>query len=234
MSDEIAELQQRKDVRTRFEITAKGDTITHYIYEPFDFGELYTSGSTVNANAKKAPADRKEASAETQPERATTTGITVQSIDQSKSVGGQIPFEEGGVTPSGGKTITVPILTAPPVASAAPQVSLNYNSQMGNSPAGYGWNISGLTAINVTNKTIHYDGTSAPADLSNPSACAFSLDGTRLVTNNNTAVPDYHYETAQGYILVKKIMYGSNVAYFEALFPPMAARQPTDLPTTRS
>lgn len=216
VSDEIAELQQRKDVRTRFEITAKGDTITHYIYEPFDFGELYTSGSTVNANAKKAPADRKEASAETQPERATTTGITVQSIDQSKSVG-QIPFEEG-VTPSVGKTITVPILTAP-VASAAPQVSLNYNSQMGNSPAGYGWNISGLTAINVTNKTIHYDGTSAPADLSNPSACAFSLDGTRLVTNNNTAVPDYHYETAQGYILVKKIMYGSNVAYFEALFP---------------
>lgn len=144
------------------------------------------------------------------------SGITVQSIDQSKSVG-RIPFEEG-VTPYGGKTLTVPVLTAA-VASAAPQVALNYNSQMGNSPAGYGWNISGLTAINVANKTIHYDGVNAPVDLSNPSACVFSLDGTRLVPNNNTSVPEYHYETAQGYVLVKKIMYGSNVACFEALFP---------------
>jgi len=59
---EIAELQQRKDVKTSIEITEKGDTITHYIYEAFDFGEIYTSGSAINANARKAPVDGKATS----------------------------------------------------------------------------------------------------------------------------------------------------------------------------
>jgi hypothetical protein len=220
ISAEIEELQRRKDVKTSIEVNDRGDTIVHYIYEPFDFGEIYTSKSPINAKAKKAPISTVEAPAANEPlsTQHVVTDITVQTIDPSKSVG-QIPFEEN-VTPTGGKTVTVPILTAT-VASAAPQaqVALSYNSQMGNSMAGYGWNIAGLSSINVSNKTIYYDGANAPIDLSNPSACVFSLDGTRLVANNNSAVPDYHYETAQGYVFVKKVMSGSNVAYFEALFP---------------
>ena len=142
--------------------------------------------------------------------------VTVRAIDPGKSVG-QIPFDEG-VTPSGGKTLTIPILTAT-VASSAPRVALSYNSQTGNSMAGFGWSVSGIPVISVSNKTIHYDGVAAPADISSPSNCVFSLDGTRLVASNNGAAPGYHYETAQGYTLVKKIMYGNHVACFEALFP---------------
>ena len=210
-------LQRRQDVKTRVEITGKGDTITHFIYETFDFGEIYTANSAVNANAKKAPV-RKDGSDEPdgEPGGQMVANVTVRAIDPGKSVG-QIPFDEG-VTPSGGKTVTIPILTAT-VASSAPRVALSYNSQTGNSMAGFGWNVSGVPVISVSNKTIHYDGVAAPADISSPSNCVFSLDGTRLVASNNGAAPGYHYETAQGYTLVKKIMYGNHVACFEALFP---------------
>ena len=212
----IDSLQKRQDVKTRIEITEKGDTITRFVYEAFDFGEIYTANSAINANAKKEPVRKDEAPASLGTDGQSVANVRVQTINQSKSVG-QIPFDEG-VTPTGGKTISIPILTAT-VASSAPQIALSYNSQMGNSMAGYGWNISGIPTISVTNKTIHYDGIVAPADISNPANCVFALDGTRLVTNNNAAVPAYHYETAQGYTLVKKIMHGNHIAYFEALFP---------------
>lgn len=194
-------LQRRQDVKTRVEITGKGDTITHFIYETFDFGEIYTANSAVNANAKKAPV-RKDGPDEPdgEPGGQMVANVTVRAIDPGKSVG-QIPFDEG-VTPSGGKTVTIPILTAT-VASSAPRVALSYNSQTGNSMAGFGWNVSGVPVISVSNKTIHYDGVAAPADISSPSNCVFSLDGTRLVASNNGAAPGYHYETAQGYVLVK-------------------------------
>jgi len=142
--------------------------------------------------------------------------VSVQSIDVGKSVG-KIPFSED-VTSNGGKTITIPILTAK-VASSFPQIALSYNSQTGNSLAGYGWSVSGLSSISVTNKNIYYDGVNAPVDLSNPSTSVFSLDGTRLVPNNNPSMSDYQYETAQGYFVVKKILNGNNIAYFEVLLP---------------
>ena len=214
---ELEKIKKRKDVKTSIEVTEKGDTITHYMYEPFDFGEIYTADSPINAKAKKSTA-KKDGSVTTDSEAdgQMIARVTALSVDVSKSVG-QIPFDEG-TTPSGGKTITIPILTAK-VASSSPQVALSYNSQMGNSMAGYGWNVSGLSSISVSNKSIYYDGVAAPVDLSNPSAWVFSLDGTRLVPNNNTSMTDYQYETAQGYVLVKKVLYGSNVAYFVALLP---------------
>lgn len=216
IASQIAELQRRKDVKKVIEVTEKGDTITHYIYEAFDFGKIYTPNSAINANAKKATVQQNEIAASLESSGQMVANVTVQAIDPSNSVG-QIPFNEG-MTPSGGKTITIPVLTAT-VASSAPQVALSYNSQTGNSPAGFGWSIAGLSSISVSNKNIHYDGINAPVDLSNPANCVFSLDGTRLVANNNLAVQDYHYETAQGYVFVKKIMYGNNVSYLEALLP---------------
>ena len=120
VASEIAEPQRRKDVKTSIEVSDKGDTIIHYIYEPFDFGEIYTSKSSINAKAKKAPVSKVEAPTANEPlsTQHVVTDITVQTIDPSKSVG-QIPFEES-VTSTGGKTVTVPILTAT-VVSATPQ-----------------------------------------------------------------------------------------------------------------
>lgn len=127
-------LQRRKDVKTSTEVTEKGDTITRFIYEPFEFGEIYTANSAINANAKKASVLTSEPDAAgVESGGQMVASVTIQAIDPSKSVG-QIPFDEGA-TPSGGKTITIPILTAT-VNSSAPQIALNYNSQMGNSMAG--------------------------------------------------------------------------------------------------
>ncbi|MGI6073564.1 MAG: RHS repeat-associated core domain-containing protein [Fermentimonas sp.] len=202
-------LMKRPDVKNEIEVTEEGDTTIHFVYPAFDFGEIYTANSVINVNAKKNIEEQNDGSQ-------ITANAMVQTIDQAKSVG-QIPFDEG-VTSTGGKTITIPILTAM-VSSSSPQIALSYNSQVGNSAAGYGWSISGIPSINITNKTIYYDGVNAPSDISTPAGCAFALDGIRLVKNNNSAVPDYHYETSQGYVLVKKIMSGANVVRFEVLFP---------------
>lgn len=51
-----------------------------------------------------------------------------------------------------------------------------------------------------------------------PEKCAFALDGVRLVDNLGP-LEEYQYETAQGFILVKKHMSGENVAYFTVAYP---------------
>ena len=129
---------------------------------------------------------------------------------------GKIPFTEG-VTPTGGKTYAIPILTAP-CKGQAPQVAIAYNSQGGNGTAGYGWNVTGASAINVVGKTIHYDGQTAAVDLSKPAECAFALDGVRLVRNTGT-LTQYDYETSQGFILVKKHLANGEIAYFTVAYP---------------
>ena len=154
-SSDIDELKKRQDVHTSIEVTQQGDTITRYIYQPIDFGEIYTANSTINSNAKKAAVYNDTLiTSNLETGQQMNTAVTIQSFNSGNSVG-QIPFEEG-VTPSGGKTITIPIITAN-VASSTPQVAVSYNSQMGNSIAGYGWSVSGLSSISVSNNSIYYD-----------------------------------------------------------------------------
>lgn len=130
---------------------------------------------------------------------------------------GSIPYSED-VTPTGAKTVTVPIATAP-TTRLAPSVSLTYNSQAGNDLAGYGWSIGGLSKITVVPKTAYYDGTALGANIYDVNS-VYMLDGNRLVTNTDAVHTDYHYETASGHILVKKHFYsGSTVSHFTALYP---------------
>lgn len=143
------------------------------------------------------------------------------SIDATKSAG-SISYSES-VSPGGAQILSVPIETVP-VPSILPQMALVYNSQSGNGLAGYGWGLSGLSAITVTSKSIYYDGTAAPVDLDSPSTLSFSLDGVRLVPNTTPGMTDYQYVTAQGFIYVKKVTVDSgagagNIRYFEALYP---------------
>ena len=130
---------------------------------------------------------------------------------------GSIPYSQD-VTPTGARTVTVPIATVPSVP-LAPQVALTYNSQAGNDVAGYGWGISGLPTITITNKTIYFDDAAYGADI-NDTTAVYMLDGVRLVRNTNTEYPDYEYETASGHILVKKHRCFFNiVSHFSALYP---------------
>lgn len=134
----------------------------------------------------------------------------------SKSVG-SIPFEES-VSPSGARIYSVPIRTAPGLPFV-PNISIAYNSQSGNGVAGYGWDVGGGSVITLVPKNIHYDGSCAPIDISNPAESAFALDGVRLIQNTGVMASKYQYETAQGKILVEKHLAGDNVAYFTVAYP---------------
>ena len=193
------------------EILAPGDTIYHRRYKGFVLDNVKNEGPVFLTDVGKLLKNKS-----TSGQRLMTTrSATVLSINQQNTVGA-INFSEG-VTSSGGKTYTVPIPTAP-VASSAPQIALAYNSQSGNGVAGYGWNLSGLSAITVAGKSIYYDGVAAPLDLAKPTECSFYLDGTRLVSNTGS-LTEYQYETAQGFVLVKKHLSGSNIAYFTVAYP---------------
>ena len=123
------------------------------------------------------------------------------------------------VSPSGGMTYNVPIATASGLKNV-PQLSLAYNSQGGEGLAGYGWDLSGLSAITVTNKTVYYDGGMYAADADSEYA-VYCLDGVRLVPNSITNLSNtWQYETASGHVIVKKHTDAQGRAlWFEAMYP---------------
>ena len=130
---------------------------------------------------------------------------------------GQIPYTSD-ITPTGGRTYTVPISTVPD-AKLAPNLALTYNSQAGNGVAGYGWSLSGLSSISMVGSTLYYDGSALAPSIDNKGH-SFALDGVRIVNTSVTALEEeYQYETATGHILVKMVKSGEVVKYFEAMLP---------------
>lgn len=114
-----------------------------------------------------------------------TSGTFVKTIDFTKPVG-EI---EGNVsaTGSGGVSYSVPIFTSPGTNGVQPSIGLVYNSQGSSGVAGFGWNISGLSAISRAGKNIYHNGIVKP--VSYTSDDAFLLDGMRLnaITGANGA-----------------------------------------------
>ena len=186
------------------EVTPKGDTIYRYKYQAVDLGPIEDKAPTILY--KEEPKHALRSAMPALPSVA----------EKGNHYVGKIPFTEG-VTPTGGKTYAIPIVTAP-CKGQAPQVAIAYNSQGGNGTAGYGWNVTGASAINVVGKTIHYDGQTEAVDLSKPAECAFALDGVRLVRNTGT-LTQYDYETSQGFVLVKKHLANEEIAYFTVAYP---------------
>ena len=133
----------------------------------------------------------------------------------SNSIVGEIPFTET-VLPNGSMQVSIPVETVKSFAPA-PQISLVYNSLTGNSDAGYGWSIGGLSCIRATSKSIYYDGETSHAILGPQGA--FILDGVRLIPNNNTSMSGFDYVTASGYIYVKKVLRAGKLAAFEVAYP---------------
>ncbi|WP_374463331.1 RHS repeat-associated core domain-containing protein [Chryseobacterium sp.] len=74
---------------------------------------------------------------------------------------------------------SLPIDLPPGVKTVSPQVSLVYNSESGNGIAGYGWSISGITAITRTGKTIENNG--EVKGLQMDFSDYYSFNGKRLV-----------------------------------------------------
>ncbi len=131
---------------------------------------------------------------------------------------GAIPLQYG-VSPTGARTYSIPIATAPDI-KYAPTLAFVYNSQGGYGYGGYGWDLAGFSAITLTGKSLYYDDTIKAANYADKTA-AFMLDGVRLVQNEDTATSSsYPLVTARGHILVNPVKNASGyVRYFNVLFP---------------
>ena len=105
----------------------------------------------------------------------------------SKSINTNLPVGElrgkSGVS-SGGATYSVPLEVPPGTNGVAPQINIVYNSFFGDGILGQGWNLTGLSTITRTRKTIYFDGGVNPVDFS--SNDRFTLDGTRLIGKSGT------------------------------------------------
>jgi RHS repeat-associated protein len=110
--------------------------------------------------------------------------INAQRTTPIEQVSQEVGVTEGqlSVSLTGSATYTIPITVPPGINGVVPQVSLVYNSQGGNGMAGYGWNISGVSAITRIPSTKFHDGEIDPVDFD--FSDRFALDGQRLVIKN--------------------------------------------------
>jgi hypothetical protein len=88
----------------------------------------------------------------------------------------EVGITEGqlSVSLTGGATYAIPIAVPPGINGVVPQVGLVYNSQGGNGLAGYGWNISGVSAITRIPSTKYHDGTIDAVDFDSLDRFAFN------------------------------------------------------------
>ena len=112
-----------------------------------------------------------------------TEGITGGPIAGNNGVVGAI----GGtvsVGALGAAVYTIPIEVPAGINGMQPQLAITYNSQAGNGLLGWGWNLSGVSAITRTSKTIYHDYTefAYPVDFKDD---RFMLDGQRLLKISN-------------------------------------------------
>lgn len=189
--------------------TPQKDTTYYYKRNFFDFGETYKDQKSLDnsLHVNSLPQDLLSKQ---------NVSFNIKEVDRSKYVG-QIPYTHD-VTPTGGKSYTIPIETVV-TNGVCPQISISYNSQSGNELLGIGWGLSGLSSITIVNKNIYFDGeVSAPK--SADSNFAFMLDGVRLVPSEK--LYGYPLETTQGQILVQPVYsekYKSAIRYFRVLYP---------------
>ena len=85
------------------------------------------------------------------------------------------------VSAMGAATYTIPIQVPDGIKGIQPDLSIVYNSQKGNGLIGWGWDLSGLSAITRTGQSMFYDDTITCVDFEND---RFLLDGQRLMLVN--------------------------------------------------
>lgn len=136
------------------------------------------------------------------------------SVDTSKEVGSVDIIS--GYTQTGAKTYEIPINLFPGINGFTPQISLCYNSQRGNSVYGYGWSLSGVSAISRASNDVYHDGT--PKEMNYDNNDAFVLDGVRLI-KLSTESDHIIYQTETGNIKVKAHCDSNNIGFFEVFYP---------------
>ena len=183
-------------------IVPPADTIFAFGDEkPFDEDDTSTHGTLIKTKAEKE-AYLKELMAQTARMMPITKQDSISRSITDYDVGA-IPLQYG-VSPTGARTYSIPIATAPDI-KYAPQLSLSYNSQGGYGYGGYGWDLGGLSQITLAGRTLYYDGVIKAANAADTSA-VFMLDGVRLVRNDDSATSSaFPLVTATGHILAAPV-----------------------------
>ncbi|MCK9562083.1 MAG: FG-GAP-like repeat-containing protein, partial [Bacteroidales bacterium] len=100
------------------------------------------------------------------------------------------------VSPSGAAVYSIPFFAPLGTNGMQPSIGIAYNSQVANGILGVGWNITGLSTITRTGKTIHHDGKVEGIVFDNSDN--FMLDGQRLISvgtkDNNGWQTEYRTE----------------------------------------
>lgn len=105
------------------------------------------------------------------------------------------------ITSSGQLQFTLPIALPPGVKSIAPQINLSYTSGSGNGIAGYGWSMTGITAISRIGKTIEKDGNVKGVQLDYSDV--YSFNGQRLILKAGEYGKDGAEYTTEKYSNIK-------------------------------
>ncbi|MBF4472943.1 RHS repeat domain-containing protein [Flavobacterium sp. HJJ] len=120
----------------------------------------------------------------------------------------EVGITEGqlSVSLTGSATYSIPIAVPPGINGVVPQVGLVYNSQGGNGLAGYGWNISGISAITRIPSTKFHDGTIDAVDFD--ALDRFAFNGQRLMIKSGTYGADGTIYETENFSNVKITSYG--------------------------
>ncbi|ATL75972.1 type IV secretion protein Rhs [Chryseobacterium piperi] len=124
------------------------------------------------------------------------------------------------VSEAGQLQFTLPIALPPGIKSVAPQINLVYASGTGNGIAGYGWNLSGITAISRIGKTIEKNGETKGVQLDYSDY--YSFNGQRLILKSGEYGKDGAEYVTEKYsnVKIKSVGIGlfSGPAQFEVTF----------------
>lgn len=113
------------------------------------------------------------------PTEGITGGIAAGDDGIVGAIGGTV-----SVGALGAAVYTIPIEVPAGINGMQPQLAISYNSQAGNGLLGWGWNLSGISAITRTGQTMYHDDTefAYPVDFKDD---RFLLDGQRLLRVSN-------------------------------------------------
>jgi RHS repeat-associated protein len=101
------------------------------------------------------------------------------------------------VSASGAATYFLPIELPEGIGGLKPGLGISYNSQSGNGLLGYGWNLSGISAITRVPKSFLYDGEAS--HISFTANDRFALDGQRLLVTVGTYGADTSRYSTENY-----------------------------------
>lgn len=121
-----------------------------------------------------------------------TASVLAANLAQGATVVGSLPGSFG-VSATGAATYSIPIALPRGSGGLTPSIALVYNSQSGSGAAGYGWTLSGLSAITRCNKTIHDDGSTEAVTLT--ASDDYCLDGQRLIFSSSNSTYDTEIES---------------------------------------